>query len=236
MAQTLRVISSPFGPWFVGYQRSTAVDQSHLSINGRKRAITLKVPKTAPIQDVDTAFALREAWIERFIEHLSAPRRRFLRPGTSISFKGESLHLNHDPVLPNGVQFDGESLHIGGHKSTWRDNLERWLRGEARKAYSEAVQGYAQQLGVEPKRIAIRDTKSRWGSCSTSGTLSFSWRAIMAPPPVLHYLAAHEVSHMHHMNHSAAFWTQVGECQSDWALWRYWLQLHGMELMSLRLR
>lgn len=235
MAQTLRVISSPFGPWMIGYQRSTAVNQSHLSINGRKRLITLKVPKTAPIQDVDTAFALREAWIERFITHLSAPKPRPLTPGAQISFKGESLQLEHDPVL-EGIHFNGDNLHIGGQKSVWRESLERWLRAQARKAYTEAVEGYATQLGVEPKRIAIRDTKSRWGSCSTSGTLSFSWRAVMAPPPVLHYLAAHEVSHMRHMNHSAAFWAQVAECQSDWALWRDWLQLHGMELMSLRLR
>lgn len=234
MARTLRVIPSAFGPWMVGYQHSAAVRYSYLKINGRTRQITLKVPKGTSIQDVDTALALRDGWIDRFIAQLEVRKQKPLQIGETIPFKGQTVWITHDPGV-SAVDHDGETLRVGGGADQWRSYLEKYLRHQARVSLMEAVQTYADELGVAPKKIAIRDTKSRWGSCSTSGTLSFSWRSIMAPPPVLHYLAAHEVSHMRHMDHSPAFWDRVAECMVDWPLWRDWLHLHGSELMKVRL-
>ena len=234
MAQTLRVIPSPYGPWMVGYQRSAVTHYAHLKINGRKRQIILKVPKATPIQDIDSALALRESWIDRFISQLQSPNSRLVQIGDALPFKGQKVQINHQ-IDAQDTGYDGSNLVIAGAPAQWRVQLEKYLRQQARVAIREAVDVYAQELGVAPKKIAIRDTKSRWGSCSTSGTLSFSWRSIMAPPPVLHYLAAHEVSHMRHMDHSPAFWDQVAACMPDWALWRDWLHLHGMDLMNVRL-
>lgn len=234
MARTLRVIPSSFGPWMIGYQHSGAVRYAHLKISGRKRQITLKVPKGTSMQDVDSALALRESWIDRFIEQLQLANEIPVQLGMSMPFKGQATLISHEEQAGQ-TEYDGDRLCIRGQKQNWRRELEKYLRQEARISIAQAVEAYAQELDVAPKKIAIRDTKSRWGSCSTSGTLSFSWRAIMAPPPVLHYLAAHEVSHMRHMDHSPAFWDQVAACMPDWALWRDWLHLHGMELMKLRL-
>jgi len=234
MARTLRVVPSAFGPWMIGYQHSAAARYSHLKINGRTRQITLKVPKGTSIQEIDTALALRDSWIDQFIAQLEVTRQKPLQIGEFIPFKGTTIRISHDPDMST-VDHDGNIFRVGGDAQHWRSHLEKYLRQQARLSLTEAVQIYADELGVAPKKIAIRDTRSRWGSCSTSGTLSFSWRAIMAPPPVLHYLAAHEVSHMRHMDHSPAFWDRVAECMADWPLWRDWLHLHGSELMKIRL-
>ena len=82
-----------------------------------------------------------------------------------------------------------------------------FLEAEARRDFAAAVKRHTAALGITAKRITVRDTKSRWGSCSASGALSFSWRLILAPPFVLDYLAAHEVAHLRELNHSPRFWT-----------------------------
>jgi predicted metal-dependent hydrolase len=93
------------------------------------------------------------------------------------------------------------------------------------------VARHAAKLGVTPKRITLRDTTSRWGSCSTTGSLNFSWRVVMAPPFVLDYLAAHEVSHLVYMNHSPAFWRTVGKLTAQVDRGEAWLKAHGAELL-----
>ena len=82
-------------------------------------------------------------------------------------------------------------------------------------------------LGKPHGRIAVRDTRSRWGSCSSKGTLSFSWRLVLAPPFVLDYLVAHEVAHLAHMNHSAAFWALARRLAPRMPEAELWLKVHG---------
>jgi hypothetical protein len=105
-----------------------------------------------------------------------------------------------------------------------------FLEAEAKRDLSAAVKRYTARLGVDASRITVRDTKSRWGSCSAKGALNFSWRLILAPPFVLDYLAAHEVGHLKEMNHSSRFWRVVhGLCpRTDEA--EDWLKRHGTEL------
>ena len=108
--------------------------------------------------------------------------------------------------------------------------MEGWLRHEARLAFGEAVARHAAALGVEPRGIAIRDQKTRWGSASAAGRLNFSWRAVMAPPFVLDYLAAHEVAHLREMNHGPRFWSLCrGLCPETDAAER-WLKAEGRGL------
>ena len=97
----------------------------------------------------------------------------------------------------------------------WRAASTDFLKREALRDIEAAVARHARTIGVQPKRIAVRDTVSRWGSCSSAGRLSFSWRLILAPPFVLDYLAAHEVAHLVHMNHSRKFWSLVRRAFPD---------------------
>lgn len=112
--------------------------------------------------------------------------------------------------------------------------IAAWLKLRARDALQPAVEGYAAQLGKSVKQVALRDTRSRWGSCSTSGTLSFSWRLAMAPPEVQDYVAAHEAAHLVEMNHSPKYWAVVERILPDWRPHRAWLRKHGRELHAYR--
>ena len=105
-----------------------------------------------------------------------------------------------------------------------------FLKREALKDIEAAVARHAKAIGVKPKRIAVRDTVSRWGSCSSAGRLSFSWRLILAPPYVLDYLAAHEVAHLVHMNHSPKFWSLVRRAFPEANRAEAWLKAHGASL------
>jgi hypothetical protein len=105
-----------------------------------------------------------------------------------------------------------------------------FLKREAHRDIEAAVARHARSIGVKPKRIAVRDTVSRWGSCSATGGLSFSWRLILAPPFVLDYLAAHEVAHLVHLNHSPKFWSLLRRACPETNRAEAWLKAHGANL------
>src|SRR6185436_13442685 len=105
--------------------------------------------------------------------------------------------------------------------------VREFLEREARRDLAEAVIRHTAALGVPARRLTVRDTTSRWGSCSAKGCLSFSWRLILAPPFVLDYLAAHEVAHLVELNHSPKFWRLVKRLYPDFARAKAWLDLHG---------
>jgi hypothetical protein len=111
-----------------------------------------------------------------------------------------------------------------------------FLRREAKRDLEAAAHSYAERLGLRLKRITIRDQTSRWGSCSTTGALSFSWRLILAPRYVLDYLAAHEVAHLIEMNHSPRFWRLLDRICPDMLRAKTWLDLNGADLHRYGLR
>jgi predicted metal-dependent hydrolase len=107
-------------------------------------------------------------------------------------------------------------------------------RRAARELVAMLVDEEAPEIGVEPKRIHIRDQRSRWGSCSTRGTLSFNWRLVLAPFEVLDYVVVHELCHLREPNHSRRFWKLVEARRPDWREQRDWLHEHGPELLAFR--
>lgn len=107
-----------------------------------------------------------------------------------------------------------------------------WLKAMARDRMAAASARYAAQIGCDFTGLSIRDTRSRWGSCSAAGRLMYSWRLMMAPPEVADYVAAHEVAHLREMNHSPAFWAVVAGLMPDYAPRRDWLRRHGSDLQS----
>lgn len=108
------------------------------------------------------------------------------------------------------------------------------LKTLARERLAAAVAHHAAVLDVSPGRLTLRDTRSRWGSCTARGDLMFSWRLVMAPADVLDYVAAHEVAHLRHMDHSRAFWATVERTRPDWRNQRDWLRTHGTALHAWR--
>ncbi|MEL6746154.1 MAG: M48 family metallopeptidase, partial [Pseudomonadota bacterium] len=120
------------------------------------------------------------------------------------------------------------SIQLTSNKRIYGD-----LKRQAKQDLTKAVAYYASELGVKPKSITLRDTTSRWGSCSSSGALNFSWRIILAPPDVLNYLAAHEVAHLREMNHSDRFWAHVKAICPDMDAQKAWLRAHGQKLHAV---
>lgn len=126
---------------------------------------------------------------------------------------------------------DGEHrICVAGETPHVDRRVADFLRREARADLEKASRQCAQMLGLAIKQVSIRDPSSRWGSCSTTGVLSYSWRLILAPPYVLDYLAAHEVAHLVEMNHSPRFWRVVDKLCPNVKRAKAWLDAHGTEL------
>jgi predicted metal-dependent hydrolase len=173
-------------------------------------------------------FAQKQEWLEEQRSRLPQPVP-FL-DGSRIPVAGIPHRISlsaaaHDPVRAS----DGLLL-VGGRPETIAGLVERWLRAEARRALTEAVDRYSAVLALNPPPLSLRDPKTRWGSCSSRGRLSFSWRLAMAPTAVLHYVAAHEVAHLREVNHSHRFWELVAELMPGYAAQEAWLKRHGQDL------
>ena len=121
-----------------------------------------------------------------------------------------------------------------GPFNEWPAAIERWYRREARATLGRAVAREAPRLGVAPATIAVRDQRSRWGSCSSRGTLSFNWRLLLAPVDVLDYVVVHELLHLREANHSPAFWRLLDLDRPAWREQSAWLHRHGWELLAYR--
>jgi predicted metal-dependent hydrolase len=124
-------------------------------------------------------------------------------------------------------------LHVPGQPEFVARRVTNWLRGEARRDLERAVTRHAEALRRKPTRIRVADPKSRWGSCSSKGVLTFSWRLVLAPPRVLDYLVAHEVAHLKEMNHGSKFWALVERLDPDYEVARAWLNNSGVALSSV---
>ena len=135
---------------------------------------------------------------------------------TAVLHDGGSAQLIVRPAAPDSRELE----------AVVRD----WLRGQARERIEEAIAIHGPQLGVRPSRVTIRDTRSRWGSASKAGRLSFSWRLVLAPPEALETVVIHELSHLRVFGHGPRFWALVASRRPDHRVWRRWLRDHADEL------
>jgi hypothetical protein len=141
------------------------------------------------------------------------------------------------PVMP--LSFDAErcpgTLEVGGSRREKQlEAIDRWYRREARERIGAVAASEADRLELEPGRITIRDQRTRWGSCSTSGTLSFNWRLVIGPGHALRYVVVHELIHIRHHNHSRAFWDALSEAMPDWRRSAAWLRANERLLTAYR--
>jgi predicted metal-dependent hydrolase len=167
-------------------------------------------------------------WI---VERLTAePAARPLRAGTEILIRGELRHIQHAGSRRGTVTLSGDAIIVAGDQAHLQRRLIDWLKVEAKRDLVAASEFYAKAMDVKFHRLSVRDQKSRWGSCTSDGTLSYSWRLILAPPYVLDYVAAHEVAHLRHMNHGRGFWRLVLSHCPEASRAKIWLKKHGAEL------
>lgn len=210
------------------------------------RRYTLRVGRTggAPVVTVPPGGSLAGArlfleshrgWLS---ERLSAlPEARPFAPGQIVPVRGIDHRIRHRPGDRGTVWVEDGArmpvLAVAGEAEHLPRRLTDWLKQEARRDLEQAVFRHAASIGRRPAAIRLRDPKGRWGSCSSRGTLSFSWRLILAPPMVLDYLAAHEVAHLKAMHHGPAFWRLVHDLCRHTDAAEAWLRAHGSALHAI---
>ena len=154
--------------------------------------------------------------------------------GARVPVLGLDHVIRHDPTAGRGLghRQNGE-IRVGGQVEHLARRVRDGLIAEARQCLSERATRFAQTLDVRVQRITLRDTRGRWGSCSATGHLSFSWRLILTPESVLTYVVAHEVAHLRELNHSPRFWSEVARLISDSDTPRAWLRRHGAAILRI---
>jgi predicted metal-dependent hydrolase len=217
-----------------------------------ERGVVVTVPAAArrgwgrPEAVVEGFLREREPWLRRHLGRQSDVRaalgeRPALDDGRVIPYLGvpHRVRVQDAPPRTRASRVsriggdDGDELlveRVARDRRPTEAILEAWLRERARAALLAAIDRHAPALGVAAASVTIRDTTSRWGSCSRRGALSFGWRLVLAPPAALDAVAAHELCHLRVFGHGPQFWALLGTRIPDYAAWRRWLRRHGPEL------
>ena len=207
-----------------------------LRVRAASRDVLLTMPARGTLKAAREFAERHAAWIGTRLARL--PKPIAFAPGEVVPLRGVDHRIAHRPGARGVVWLEstanGPLICVAGEAPHVGRRVADYLKREARRDLETAIARHAAALGVKPRRPALRDTTSRWGSCSSTGALNFSWRLILAPPHVLDYLAAHEVAHIRHMNHSPLFWALTRRLYPDTDRAEAWLKTHGATLHRFR--
>ncbi len=231
MAQVEEARQVVIGTHVIPYTLKVSTRAKRLRITVAEGKVSVTVPKGLRLYSVDGFLREHGQWI---LEKMAQVRRVKPRPS-----------LPKDVILIGGAAMRLERIEEKDHKARARVDIakdrvivrvpagarvstlavvEDWLRAQARDLIVAEMSQQAARMRARPTGLTIRDQRTRWGSCSTSGTLSFNWRLVMAPPEVMRYVIIHELAHLFHHNHSKDFWAKVAVYAPDFKLQRAWLR------------
>jgi predicted metal-dependent hydrolase len=202
-----------------------------LRVDAATGGIELVLPRRVAAEAAFGFVAAHRGWIAARVAALPPPR--LLADGASVPVFGVPHRIRHvlDRAAAPVTVADGE-IRVRGAPAHVPRRVRDHLIALAKRDFSARARILADRLGKSVTRVGVRDPKSRWGSCSSQGALSFSWRLVLAPEPVIDYVVAHEVAHLVEMNHSPRFWRVVASLVPDSAAPRAWLKRHRNELLS----
>lgn len=183
------------------FYRFVRSSRKTLSVEIGPKGLTVKAPFSASRRDVEAFLRKRPHWV---LAHYDAMQEKMEK----LSQQNGNSHLSESQ----------------------KEALEKRYRSLARECITRRASYYAAQLGVTYSSIRIAEQKTRWGSCSSRGTLSFHWRLVLAPPAVMDYVVVHEVCHLIHMDHSPDFWAEVESLMPDYKVYKTWLRKNGLVL------
>jgi predicted metal-dependent hydrolase len=191
--------------------------------------VEVVLPQRMPEREAARAVVTLRGWIERRQLEAEAVRERIAARGATVPYLGTDLRLVTEPGRVR-VHRRGDGLLVP-EAGDQRAALERWYRRQARIEIAPRLDAAAAALGRPYRSVAIRAQRTRWGSCSSSGVVSFNWRLLLAPEPVLDYVVWHEACHLAAMDHSARFWGLVARHCPGYEEPRRWLRRHGATLV-----
>jgi predicted metal-dependent hydrolase len=200
-----------------------------LRVDQRTGAVVLTIPARASKRKALEWADGQRAWVEQALAKVEQPER--IGPGSVVPLYGNPHLVEWSPDLPRRVRLEEGRIVAGGPADGLHGRILRWLRGHAEQILAAETREFAGEAGVEVTRVAVGDPLSRWGSCSTSGSIRYSWRLILAPDGVRRATVAHEVAHRVHMNHGPDFHALVESLlEADPAPARLWLRRNGASL------
>jgi predicted metal-dependent hydrolase len=206
-----------------------------LRIDAGGRGLRITVPPGIAHGEVDRFLHRHQGWLEQRLAKV--PDRPQVRPGIKIPVRGVPHLIVHEPASRGTVELgtiDGTpTLIVHGDRRHLTRRIADFLKREAKRDIEALVTKHTGTIGKRARAIRFRDTTSRWGSCTSDGTLSFSWRIMMAPAPVINYLVAHEVAHLKEMNHGPKFWKLCKELCPDTERCKDWLKRNGGALQAI---
>lgn len=219
--------------YLVRLRRHRQARRYTLRIQAATREVVLTMPPRGSVKEAREFAEKHGGWIATRLERL--PEAAPFAHGTVVPLRGLAHRIVHRRGARGTVwseldPYGNRLLCVAGEAPHVERRVADFLKREAKRDLEVAVHRYADKIGVTFRRVSVRDQSSRWGSCSTTGVLSFSWRLILAPRYVLDYLAAHEVAHLVEMNHSARFWRLVLRMCPDTHRAKVWLDVHGTDL------
>lgn len=213
-------------------RRRTAARRITLRVSSATGEAVITLPPRMALSTAEKFVAGHAGWIAARLARV--PERVAFEPGALIPVRGEPHRLVRRGERGGTARFGEEggetALSLACGEAHFSRRVREILTREARADILEAVERYAVRLGQRPTRITLRDTRSRWGSCTARGELNFSWRLILAPPLVLDYLVAHEMAHLREMNHSPRFWAVAHDLCGHVDSAEAWLKRNGTEL------
>ncbi len=219
----------PSGPARVEWRRSPRARRLSLRIDPCDGSVVVTLPPRAG-RAAGMTFLMNHAdWVANRLATL--PQAMPFIDGAVVPIAGTPHRIRHRPDGRGGAWLENGELLVTGASEFVRRRVMDFLRAEARRRLAVLVADKTATLGRVPKRLTVKDTSSRWGSCSADGSLSFSWRLVMAPAFVQDYVAAHEVAHLRHMNHGPQFWALVDELTPHTEAAIPWLRREGGRLL-----
>jgi predicted metal-dependent hydrolase len=193
------------------------------------RGVEVVLPRRAPEREAAAAIRELRPWIERRVAELDRALATIAARGDTVPYLGATLRLISEPGRTRAHRSgDGLLVPAGAARSA---ALERWYRRAAHAEIAPRLDRACAAIGGSYERLTIRGQRTRWASCSRSGTMSFNWRLLLGPEPVLDYVVWHEVCHLQVMDHSPRFWTLLGKHCPDYREHVRWLRRHGATLV-----
>ena len=213
-------------------RRSAAARGFRLSVDPRDGTVRLSLPARAALRPALTWAEGKRGWVEDALAAL--PRARPIVAGGTIPYEGREVTVEWREGAPRRVTVGDGQLLVGGPADALAARVLRWLRAQALARLEAETRAFAARAGVTVGTVGVGDPRSRWGSCSGSGDIRYSWRLILAPPSVLEATVAHEVAHRLHMHHGPTFHAAVADLLGrEPAAERRWLRTHGPSLYWL---
>lgn len=219
-------------PSYINIKHSMRARRVALRLDTKARRFDLIVPKWMSLRAAQDFALNNDRWMKEKLAEL--PSGKPFADGEEIPVLGKLRRVTierHDKKKTE-IFLEDSFLRVRTHMNDPSVRIQRYLKNMALEVMSELVHAKAAQIGKKVFDVQIRDTKSRWGSCSTDKRIMLSWRLVLAPYEAMDYVIAHEVAHLRHMDHSRKFWALCAELSDDYEEGKYWMRNHAQELMA----